>query len=557
MSPILRWDAASSRGQALLCSLLALGIGACADSDLAGPGDPAGRIGSDVGQIRNTLPQPGDPPGPSQAPSFIVTLRDGTDPSSVAASFGIETTHVYSHVFQGFAGGVSEAARAGLLQDARVLSVERDLEVTTMDDQTNAPWGLDRIDQRSDSLNGVYTYAASGTGVTAYIVDTGIRYTHQEFGGRARFGFDAFGEDGVDCHGHGTHVAGTVGGSTFGVAKGVDIVGVRVLDCAGSGTTSSVVAGLDWVAANASGPSVVNMSLGGGASDALDDAVRRLIASGVAVVVAAGNSGTDACSTSPARVDEAMTVGASDATDLRAWFSNLGPCVDWFAPGVDIVSAYNAGDAATAVFSGTSMASPHTAGAVALLLERRPGIAPGEARDSLWSYTTKNVVVDAFSENAHLLSTLTEADADMGDPPGEAQLETPINFSVDLSTTEARIDIHWQNVDSRANWIEIGLKWAGQESWYIVKRKQSFYSDHSQLLQGGTDYEVSVRAAEELGAGAWRYSDWAESVFVRTCDANNSGKCTGGGSGSDGSDGGTTQEKGNKGGNGKGKGNTT
>ncbi len=257
-----------------------------------------------------------------------------------------------------------------------------------------------------------------GAGVTAYVLDTGIRTTHSEFlagrTSRARVGFDgvADGHNGQDCHGHGTHVAGIIGGKTFGVAKKVNLVAVRVLDCNGSGATSGVIAGVDWVTADhaAGRPAVANMSLGGAASPTLDDAVKRSVADGVAYAVAAGNGNIlgvaqDACGYSPARVPEVMTTGASDRADRKAMFSNYGNCVDWFAPGVDIESAWAEGDSATETHSGTSMASPHTAGVAALYLEDRPLATPAVLRDALFALTSRGVVTGARTINNHLVFT--------------------------------------------------------------------------------------------------------------------------------------------------------
>jgi subtilisin family serine protease len=233
---------------------------------------------------------------------------------------------------------MSDLARNGLLRDARVLRVEQDGTMEAFGTQTSATWGLDRIDQRALPLSTTYTYTNTGSGVTAYIIDTGIRFSHNEFGGRATSGFDAVdGGSADDCHGHGTHVAGTVGGSTYGVAKSVSLVAVRVLNCSGSGSTSGVIAGIDWVTTNHATRSVANMSLGGGASASLDAAVNNSIASGVTYAIAAGNGNNggvaqDACKYSPARVAAAITVGATDKTDTKTSWSNYGNCVDIFAP---------------------------------------------------------------------------------------------------------------------------------------------------------------------------------------------------------------------------------
>jgi subtilisin family serine protease len=262
--------------------------------------------------------------------------------------------------------------------------------------QPGATWGIDRIDQHKLPLSGTFSYSNTGAGVTAYVIDTGIRVSHNEFGGRASSGWDFVDNDpdASDCNGHGTHVAATIGGTTYGVAKGVSLVAVRVLDCTGSGLWSWIIAGIDYVTAQhqAGQPAVANMSLGGGANIALDQAVRNSIADGVSYAVAAGNANANACAFSPARVGEAMTSGASTSTDAKASFSNWGSCMDWFAPGQDITSAWNSSDFATNTISGTSMASPHTAGVAALYLQSFPTATPAAVQKALGSAATRRVI---------------------------------------------------------------------------------------------------------------------------------------------------------------------
>lgn len=328
--------------------------------------------------------------------SYLVVFKDGTlaNAASITGRFGGASARTWEAALRGFEFSGSATAAARIAADPAVAYVEQNQWFTADATQTGATWGIDRIDQRALPLSTTYTYSTTASNVHAYVIDTGILTTHSQFGGRASHGYDFVSNDSnaTDCNGHGTHVAGTIGGSTYGVAKGVLLVGVRVLSCSGSGTTAGVVSGINWVTANAIKPAVANMSLGGSASTTLDNAVANSIASGVTYAIAAGNSGVNACSYSPARVSTAITVGATSSTDAKASWSNYGSCLDIFAPGVSITSSWYSSTTATNTISGTSMATPHVAGGAALILASNPAYTPAQVATAMIAASTTGVV---------------------------------------------------------------------------------------------------------------------------------------------------------------------
>lgn len=404
---------------------------------------------------------------------------------------------VYAFALDGFSATLTEEEMIRLARDKRVKYIEPDQIISISGSQSNATWGIDRVDQRDRPLNQTYTWDATGSGVRAYIIDTGILLTHNEFGGRASFGFDAFGGNGTDGNGHGTHVAGTVGGTIYGVAKNVLLIAIRVLDNSGSGSTSGVIAGMDWVAANHIKPAVANMSLGGGASTSIDDAVARMYDAGVPVIVAAGNGNMagreqPACNYSPARAPKAYTVGATTSSDAKASYSNYGDCVNIFAPGSSITSAWHTSNTATNTISGTSMASPHVAGGAALFLEKNPGATAQQVYDAITSNSTKNKVTSSKTTNNHLLYTLGFG----GDGGGETDTHAPSQVTGLTATavSSSQINLSWNAATDN-----VGV------TGYKIYRNNSLISTVSGTtfnnsgLNSSTNYTYEVSAVDAAG----------------------------------------------------------
>ncbi|WP_327353679.1 S8 family peptidase [Streptomyces sp. NBC_01304] len=492
-----------------LATLSATAVAALALGVMSAP--PSGAAQARVGTIENA--------GAKGAvkDSYIVTLKDSAAKSTsakgkaLAKEYGADIKRTYKEALNGYSVKATEAEAKRFAADPAVASVVQNRVFKVDGTQPNPPsWGLDRIDQKTLPLNQSYTYPdKAGEGVTVYVIDTGTRITHSDFGGRASYGYDAIDNDNTaqDGHGHGTHVAATVAGNSYGVAKKAKIVAVRVLDNSGSGTTEQVVAGIDWVTQHAVKPAAANMSLGGGADTALDTAVRNSIASGVTYALAAGNESTDASTRSPARVAEAITVGATTNTDAKASYSNYGTVLDLFAPGSSITSAWNTSDTATNTISGTSMASPHTAGAAALYLADNPTATPAQVRDGLVAASSTGVVTSPGTGSPNRLLQVGPGGTT---PPGKS-FSNPTDYAIaDNTTVESPIAVTGVAGNAPATLkvpVDIKHTYIGDLRVQLIAPDGTAYTLKGFGTGGSSDNintTYTVNASSEVANGTWK-----------------------------------------------------
>ena len=453
---------------------------------------------------------------------WIVLFDDSTSDApgqakKIAAAKGGTLKRLYQYSVKGFAAKMSDAAAAELAKTPGVYRVERDgIAQATGTTVSATSWGLDRIDQRALPLDGQYTFGGNGSGVRVYIIDSGILTSHQEFESRASGGWTGYtdGYGASDCYGHGTHVAGTVGGATTGVARGVNLISVRVLDCTGYGAWSTIIAGIDWVTQqkknNPSIPMAANMSIGGGINSSVNDAVARAVTAGVVMAVAAGNSNMDACSTSPASAPSALTVGATDSYDSRASYSNYGSCLDVFAPGTGITSAWVGSNAAYATISGTSMASPHVAGVAASILGANPTYTPAQVRQAIVDSATQNVVasVGTGSPNLLLNAAFGTSSAPLPPPPPPPSDTTTVTPPPPTPAPTPNITMTVSKTKN-GKWNAANIVWAGATTTNV-----DLYRNNVKLSSTANDGQYTDN---KLGAGSYSY---------KVCNAGSSTICS-------------------------------